>query len=105
MLAESGSHWIRVGVGWRSAETSPGVYSSTKLAFYDGIMARARAAGQRVQFNIVDTPGRRTAARRQRPADRPEGDRAVPTLHDRPLLGARQWRRSRSGTSTTLSRF
>jgi hypothetical protein len=57
MLAQSGSKWIRVGVGWRSAETSPGVYSSTKLALYDGIVARARAAGQRVLFNIVDTPG------------------------------------------------
>jgi polysaccharide biosynthesis protein PslG len=57
MLPQSGSKWIRVGVGWRSLETSRGVYSASKLALYDTIAARARGAGQRVLFNIVDTPG------------------------------------------------
>jgi hypothetical protein len=57
MLPEAGSKSIRVGVGWRTVETSRGVYNSTKLSLYDGIVTRARAAGQRVLFNIVDTPG------------------------------------------------
>jgi hypothetical protein len=56
-LPLAGSKAIRVGVGWRSLETSPGVYSATKLALYDAIVQRARAASQRVLFNVVDTPG------------------------------------------------
>jgi hypothetical protein len=56
-LEASGSKAVRVGFGWRSLETSRGTYNTTKLAQYDDIARRAKAAGQRVVFNVVDTPG------------------------------------------------
>jgi hypothetical protein len=57
VLRESGSRWVRVGVGWRGTETAPGVYDEQRLAQYDSVVSRARAAGQRVLFMVQDTPG------------------------------------------------
>jgi polysaccharide biosynthesis protein PslG len=57
VLQESGSKWVRVGVGWNGTETAAGVYDEARLARYDTVVRRARAAGQRILFMIQDTPG------------------------------------------------
>jgi hypothetical protein len=57
VLQESGSRWVRLGVGWDGTETAPGVYNEERLTMYDSIVSRARAAGQRVLFMVHDTPG------------------------------------------------
>ena len=56
-LRESGSRWVRLGVGWRGTEIEPGVYDEARLTQYDSVVSRARAAGQRVLFMVQDTPG------------------------------------------------
>jgi cellulase (glycosyl hydrolase family 5) len=57
VLQDSGSRWVRLGVGWNGTETAPGVYDQDVLTRYDSIVTRARAAGQRVLFMVQDTPG------------------------------------------------
>jgi polysaccharide biosynthesis protein PslG len=57
VLEESGSRWVRLGVGWNGTETAPGIYDEARLAMYDTVVRRARAAGQRILFMIQDTPG------------------------------------------------
>jgi Cellulase (glycosyl hydrolase family 5) len=56
VLRESGSKWVRLGVGWRGTETAPGTYDESRLTLYDSVVSRARAAGQRVLLMIEDTP-------------------------------------------------
>jgi polysaccharide biosynthesis protein PslG len=57
ILQDSGSKWVRLGVGWNRTEVAPGVYDEDRLTRYDSIVSRVRAAGQRVLFMIQDTPG------------------------------------------------
>jgi polysaccharide biosynthesis protein PslG len=57
VLQDSGSKWVRLGVGWNRTEVAPGVYDEDRLTRYDSVVSRARAAGQRVLFMIQDTPG------------------------------------------------
>jgi polysaccharide biosynthesis protein PslG len=57
VLQDSGSKWVRLGVGWNRTETAPGVYDEERLTEYDSVVSRARAAGPRVLFMIQDTPG------------------------------------------------
>jgi hypothetical protein len=56
VLAESGSRWVRLGVGWGATERSRGAYDQDRLTRYDSVVSRARAAGQRVLMMVQDTP-------------------------------------------------
>lgn len=49
----SGAKWGRVGVDWRSMETSPGVYDWTPL---DTMLASAAAAGVYLTGTLIHTP-------------------------------------------------
>lgn len=56
LLAESGSRWVRMTVGWHDFEPARGVYDPWSLKAYETEIRRARAAGQRVLLVIQEAP-------------------------------------------------
>lgn len=57
LLADSGSRWVRLSVGWHDFEPSRGVDNPWSVSAYATEIARARAAGQRVLLMVSETPG------------------------------------------------
>lgn len=55
-LQDSGSRWVRLGIGWHDFEPSPGVYNSWSVDAYRKELQRARAAGQRVIVVVATSP-------------------------------------------------
>ncbi len=55
-LKDSGSRMVRLSISWRDAEPTRGSYNDWWLEEYDGAIARAGAAGQRVLVMLNETP-------------------------------------------------
>lgn len=55
-IEDSGSTWVRLDIGWRDFEPSPGNYSPWHIAAYDRELRRARDAGQRIAVMVHTSP-------------------------------------------------
>ena len=55
-LQDVGSKWVRLDLGWRDFEPSPGSYSSWSIAAYEQELQRARAAGQKIILMVHKSP-------------------------------------------------
>ncbi len=55
-LKDTGSRMVRLSISWRDAEPTRGSYNNWWLEEYDGAIARAQAAGQRVLIMLNETP-------------------------------------------------
>jgi hypothetical protein len=55
-MADLGSRWTRIDIGWHDFEPSPGVYNAWSVDAYRVELQRARAAGQKIMVMVSTAP-------------------------------------------------